>query len=395
VAVGRKSFAVCATLALTVANAGAQAAPSVKLKPADAKLDEEFTQITSVRELSDGRVLVTDGRENRVVVADFKAGTVMQIGRNGQGPGEYQSTGMLRAIGGDSSLMVEARVGRWHLFDGARLAVTLPPDAPIVTAIGRNVTGADARGNVSRTIAMRSGTPIGGAGAGRGAGPAQLPGDLPDSAFVVRGNRSNARLDTLARVKARKMVMSTATNARGGVTMVNLTTPPLAVGEETALFADGWLAIVRLDPYRVDWVSPDGKTAKGDPLPWPVVKINDREREAYFMARSRDAARNSGGPIPESVRKQLEDASKLFPDTYPPTIAGGLITVADGRLLIRHPETADVPNPRYDLVDRRGRLAGTIAMVAGESILAITRTAAYVAWKDSDDIERLRRHPWP
>jgi hypothetical protein len=212
--------AALATAPLSIA---AQTAPALKLKPADAKLDEEFTQITSVRELSDGRVLVTDGRENRVVVADFKAGTVMQIGRNGQGPGEYQSTGMLRAIGGDSSLMVEARVGRWHLFDGPKLALTLPPDAPIVTAIGRSVGGADARGNVYRTMSI----PLGG----------MVPnGAQPESGFVVRASRSSVRVDTVARVKVEKLVINQTTNASGVIRSVNLIRPPLTVGDEVALF---------------------------------------------------------------------------------------------------------------------------------------------------------------
>ena len=99
--------------------------------------------------------------------------------------------------------------------------------------------------------------------------------------------------------------------------------------------------------------------------------------------------------MPESVRKQVEETSKLFPDSYPPTVIGGLIPLGDGRLLVRHPETADFPNARYDLIDRRGRLSSTIALAHGESIVAVTAKSAYVVWKDDDDIERLRRHPWP
>jgi hypothetical protein len=392
---------VGAALATAPLSICAQNAPSIKLKPATAKLDEEFTSIVSVRELSDGRVLISDGRENRIVVADFTTGAVAQIGRTGSGPGEYQSAGVLYPIGGDSTLMIDLRGARWNLFDGAKLALALPPDAPIVAAIGRSITGADARGNVSRTMASPLGTPTG--GAGRGAPPGggratppvatKLPGDLPDSAFVIRGRRSDAHLDTLARVKSRKMVMNTTTNAKGEITGINLITPPLSVGDETALFADGWLAIVRIEPYRVEWVSPDGKVTKGDPLPWQAVKVDNREKEAYIRARSRSGG--GPGPMPEAMRREFDAASKLFPDAYPPVVPGGAIAMPDGRLLVRHPATADLPNARYDIVDRRGKLAGTVALAKGEEIVSFGAKAAYVVWKDDDDIERVRRHPWP
>lgn len=43
-----------------------------RLPPATAHLSEDFTSITSMRELRDGRVLITDPRGDRFVVADFR-----------------------------------------------------------------------------------------------------------------------------------------------------------------------------------------------------------------------------------------------------------------------------------------------------------------------------------
>ena len=72
-----------------------QVVPQIKLKAADAKLDEEFTALGSVRELSDGRVLLNDARDKRIVVADFKTGAVAQVGRLGSGPNEYAAAAPL------------------------------------------------------------------------------------------------------------------------------------------------------------------------------------------------------------------------------------------------------------------------------------------------------------
>ena len=64
---------------------------------------------------------------------------------------------------------------------------------------------------------------------------------------------------------------------------------PLAGGEEPILFPDGWVAIARIDPYRVDWRSPDGQWTHGAPLPFTTVRLDAREREAF--ARSHRWAR--------------------------------------------------------------------------------------------------------
>lgn len=50
-------------------------AQAIPLSTPNANLSEGFTAITSVRELQDGRVLLTDPRERRIVVADFEANT--------------------------------------------------------------------------------------------------------------------------------------------------------------------------------------------------------------------------------------------------------------------------------------------------------------------------------
>lgn len=70
----RPRFLVLLLSALLAPRAVAAQRSARALQPANARLDEAFTRILSVRELSDGRVLVTDDRDNRLVVADMKAG---------------------------------------------------------------------------------------------------------------------------------------------------------------------------------------------------------------------------------------------------------------------------------------------------------------------------------
>ena len=62
--------------------------PLVLQKPA-ATFPEPFTQIASIRELRDGRVLILDRRDRIVLAVDFHTGKSTTVGREGTGPGEY------------------------------------------------------------------------------------------------------------------------------------------------------------------------------------------------------------------------------------------------------------------------------------------------------------------
>jgi hypothetical protein len=127
----------------------AQRPTIIKLPPADARLETAFTAITSIRELSDGRIIVSDPRDLQLIIADFRSRRVQPISRKGAGPGEYGMAGPARPLSGDSSLLVDFMQRRWLLLDGERVVATIPPDNPIIrrTTMGM-VSGADRLGHV-------------------------------------------------------------------------------------------------------------------------------------------------------------------------------------------------------------------------------------------------------
>ena len=84
----------------------------------NARLAQDFSQVRGVRELSDGRVLVTDRLEEKVWVADIASGTTRAIGRPGRGPLEYHLPASLMVMAGDSTLLVDE--------GNSRLAVISP-----------------------------------------------------------------------------------------------------------------------------------------------------------------------------------------------------------------------------------------------------------------------------
>src|SRR5262245_10196732 len=70
-------------------------------------LSEGFSYVIGLAELTDGRVIVSDFRAKLLYTGDFKSGAVQQLGRNGEGPGEYQMVqGVFRVLG-DTLVMVD------------------------------------------------------------------------------------------------------------------------------------------------------------------------------------------------------------------------------------------------------------------------------------------------
>jgi hypothetical protein len=341
------------------------AAPrSITLQPPDATLSEEFAVIGSLRELSDGRVLITDERENRIVVADFVSGVVQPVGRRGRGPGEYEQVSRLWAIGGDSSVMADRFSRRWLFFDGSRIVSTLSSDAAAIRMIGPGlIQGADRFGRIVAKVYSR----------GRSGATA-----FEDSMLVVRFNPALQNLDSIARVPSEFAVGRASYGARPG--------------DQVAVFPDGWVAIARVNPYGVEWCSPSGKCTAGPAPLAPARSMRDIDKRAYL----RIATRTTHWP-PTS---DLEETTG-WPEIVPPFImpegrldGSALVAAPDGRLLIKRLAIAEAPHPRYDLIARNGAIVGEIVLPADQHIVAFGAKSVYVAVTNDDGIQRLSRHPW-
>ena len=347
-----------------------QAPMETRLRPATARLDEEFTRIVGLRELGDGRVLVADAGDKRLVVIDFARNRVVQIGREGNGPGEYAQVSLLASLGPDSTLMPDAANRRWLVLINDRIVRTVPAEHPAISASRGAVRSTDERGHGVTTTPP----PIRSGGQTMGKG---------DSIAVLLVTLSSGAVDTVARLRTAPLAVWTELDNAGKVTRAGLTYPPLSVGEESLLFPDGWLAVARLDPYRVDWRTPEGRWISGAPLPFVERPVDARERQAYLARRTATVGRPVTAPPDES-----------WPSTIPPFQPLPLLAAPDGSLLILRTPAAEHPGNRYDRIDRLGRLIGWVELPAAERLVAIGVRGAYVVSTDADGIQRLQRHPW-
>jgi hypothetical protein len=335
--------------ALTDGQPQQQLSPTT-LPPADAVLSETFTALTSVRELGDGRVLLSDPRERRLVVADFARQHVGQLGRRGQGPGEFSNAAPFHALSADSSVVAD--VNRWLFFHGTSIVATRTANDAEVRTVPFPY-GFDSRGFVLTTHSP----PL---------DPTGRRLNAADSTQLVLVARSTARPDTIARLRPSPL---DANRPPGG----------LAVYEQAVLAPDGWVAIVRLEPYRVDWRSPAGQWLPGAPLPVPIERMDGANRRLY-----------EGEPRPGQQRVPVR-----WPEYLPPfTIGWRPMATFDGKLVIRRAKSVRNPGTRYDVIDRRGHLVRQLLLPPNERILGFGRESVYVVVKDDVDLETVRRHPW-
>ncbi len=364
-------------LATCVVTVSAQPVRQIPLKPANATLNAEFVGITSVREVADGRVIVTDGRDQQLYVADFRANNAVILGRKGRGPREWLNVGFVHGLPGDSSIMGDFGNGRLVLFEGAGIVGLLPPDQPATRALLYAMSGADRFGHVL----SRKNHP---------ADASKLEFTRADSSALVLVALSTGRLDTVTQLRQRPRRVELLRGS-DGKTHGRQVSPsePNAQEEIAHLFGDGWISVVRLEPLRVDWRSPDGRWTRGPPFPLRPLPVDARERKAIETrrAQSRDEYRKLG--MPEQRYPSLP--------TSIPVMAVSIVLreTPDGRLLIRRSTSDANPAVRYLVINRVGNIDGEIAVGARDDIIGFGPRSVYIAFMDDDDTQRLRRHPWP
>ena len=103
-----RSLLVTGLLVVVTGQAFGQSSAGIQdLARADAVFPEPFSRIVGVRELSDGRTLIADRTEQHVSFVDFESGSLQQVGREGNGPGEYQTPTSLLPLPDDMTLLVD------------------------------------------------------------------------------------------------------------------------------------------------------------------------------------------------------------------------------------------------------------------------------------------------
>lgn len=339
----------------------------------------EFTSIRAVRELSDGRVLVVDSREYRLLVLDWARGTLRAILRSGDGPGEFRSLSTLVALPGDTTLVVDGTARRLLTLHRDRFVGSAPTEQALhLTQFFSPINGADTAGGLLALAAVPN------ASDPQRAVYTRMP-NFADALLAVRLHRTGRRIDTVAALRGRPWGRGEFERSEGGRRLAYVVGNPLAVGEQAWLFTDGVVAILRKEPYRVDWVATDGKVRRGAPIEGPEAAVTAADRRFALDTRFRDV------PPPRLREEEFTGWPALLPAFTPEA----LLPLPDGRLAVERAVTRQQAVPRVDIIDRTGVRVATLELAIGERVVGFGREFVYVVRRDEDDVEYLGRRSWP
>jgi hypothetical protein len=362
------------TLCVPIHTAATQ--PEIRLRPAVAVSASDFSGVVSVRELGSGELLVADGADNMLYVLSTDLKSRRSLGRQGSGPLEYRSPRFLFELAGDSTLVPDGANRRWLIAKSRALVSTVAASHEALRSIGANLIGADTSGHVAAT--RRTGVRV------------RVGGATVESLLVVRGQRKNGRVDTIARLRGRPVDSRELDKSRSTNPMIATALGvPLETSEQALLFADGWLAIARLDPYRVEWIAPTGTRVASPAIRYRPIVVDSREKAAHFARVNAQARpRGAAGPV-------AERPGTLWPDEASPFADEALRAAPNGELLVRRRAHSTDPVSRYDVISRSGGVRATLVLPINARVVGYGNGALYVAVSDDDGLDALFRHAWP
>ncbi len=363
---------------LPIASASPQRRLDLTVRP-DAAIEEPFTMIAGVRELSGLRALVTDQMDRGIVLVDFAASTRVPVGRQGEGPGEYRfPTAPLPGVA-DTTWVVDQMLRRILRVsaDGRISATSLPmPTGGVPGGLAR-VRGTDRQGRFYF----------------EGSGFDQERGAFLDSVAIVRWNHADGRTDMITRVSNGGRVRLTLPS---GVSSLARTITPFPHLDAWTVLPDGRVVIVHHNPFRIATTDATGGVQRGTDIAYSPIAVSAAERAAYRRrgegARV-GALREGGGSGPESRAPALPD--EAFPTVMPPFIAATVLSTPEGEIWVGRSHAATDRTWRYDIFDAAGQLLGTAALRTGTLVVGFGAGTVYVARTDPDDdlvyLERYRR----
>ena len=376
----------------------AQNAPTRTLSKPDAEYSEPFTQITGVRELKDGRLIVIDARDKTVQVVDLARGTATKLGREGSGPGEYGIPMRLMALPGDTTAIGDMLNNRLLLINpnatvGGFVDLNVPPpsggrgDGRGMVMVGGNMpTMADAKGRM-----YYQGPPF------------RMTDNGPqsaDSVPMIRWDRGSEKRDTLAWLNVPQNTNQISGSGGRGNQRVMVRIgggPPFNGADQMLIAPDGRVAIVHHDPYSVDFVSETGQRTRGQPISYDKQKISEGHKQEW-----RDQQKAATGvqmTVDNNGRRsatvgpagQTQDPEVWGGEYMPPFLQQALSVSNEGYLWVRRTGPAGQP-PTYDVIDRAGKVAQRVVLPKRSRIVGFGNGAVYTVRLDEDDLQYLQKH---
>lgn len=371
---------VCPAVVL-VAAIGSLDAQVVRLDRPDASLGEAFSYVRGMRELSNGKLLIADWIENRVVLADFTAGAAANVVTEGAGPADVRLPSGLVTHLGDTTLLVD--------YGNNRVTFLAPNGRPVRALVvdspgPMGVRGVDAQGAFFFAVPSWA------------EGPNALPDDTVRVVRWLPGTELGDSREVM-RVQATRWRKDRSPSQSPRIPTVGYASQDAWVMSST-----GELTIVRANPYRVDVIGADGRVRRGPVMPVAVRAVTTADKTRFvreFSAGAAQSGRGEGGgmgraPLPSAAEIARQVVTTEWATHHPPFDASGVFAAPAGRTWVKPPSEQGKP-VRYDVFDANGRRERQVEFRAGRRVALVGARGVYVVAEDEDGVQTVERYRVP
>jgi hypothetical protein len=314
----------------------------------------EFTSVASVRELSDGRLIVPDPGEREIKLLSAQGTLLSTNAHRGGGPQEFQMPLWTLAMPGDTTWVVDREQERFLVLGPDGTAIRTVPWPRIDGGGLRSRVLADGAGHV---IFTQDGFPR--------PGVTETP--------LLRWEPRTGKLDTLATLRtpsvARYKLMF-----EGHEALVTRALP-YAEGHSWAAGSRGSIAVIDPEHYVVRWRSPTGALEAGRPIPFTPVPVTQADRDRYLEG--------------ENAATQ---AHLTFPAMKPAVRAFTSLISPSGELWAWRYGAATLVGATWDVIDQTGRRLRSVELSANREIIGFGARTVYVIRTDDDGIQHLEAY---
>ncbi|MES2305669.1 MAG: hypothetical protein V4558_09180 [Gemmatimonadota bacterium] len=372
------------TAALLLARANSSSAQRTAVEPPPRRLSGTptefplpFSSVRSVTALPDGRLVLTDPRDKEIQLLDWSRGTAVSLARSGAGPREFRDPGSGYRARGGGLLVYDQRQQRFLPItsSGSVLDIIPLPLKPGGFTINPEEPDQFVPDSLGNLYTMGS---LGHPRTGR------------DSLPLLRVDRHGVVTDTIAYLLQQEFRSVAGPDPRMSLGLLVGFSPQ----DAWAVAPDGWVAVVRAEPYRVDWFSPTSARIRGQVIPYAALPVTNADHDAA-RAQLRAAAPPRVTTNGESRNLAMPVIEPPLRDVRPPFPPQRLAPDPRGRIWVGRSAAADATERTYDVLDRRGVVVDRVAFPAATRLVGFDARSLYTVRKDDDDLLHLQRFKLP
>lgn len=348
---------------------GWRAVEDLNIGMAEGPAEYMFFRPRTVDVDSGGSLYVLDAGDKTVRVYDSEGEFVRRMGREGQGPGEFQDPSLM-VMWSDTLAVYDWRLRRLSVFstegkllDSKQVAI----DAFLhgfATALARS-------GGDTLLLSLARGFSIPRRPESEGTGSLIR---LTLDGRVIDTVRTFAGLEEVPHYSDRSLRVFSA---------------PFARGPFWAVAPGGWIAFGHSDRYLIDVFTADGRVIRSVRRRDALERVSEEDvvtfRERFPYGQGLDSLPPEERRVAAAVLRDFH-----YPEAWPAFSA--LEFDAASRLWVRRPHRPDDESVAWDVFDEEGRYLGSLTLPTALRVTRITGEAIYGLERDELGVQYVKRY---